>query len=108
MLESSHYLRNQLLRDADWAGMGHSIEIRVPLVDIGALESLAPAIGHLTPGEGKAALASSPSIPLPGDIAVRRAWRRRVSQPRAQRTYLAGVGASGAAERNRYEPKFEG
>src|SRR5262249_17005330 len=32
-LESSHYMRNQLLRDADWAGMAHGIEIRVPLVD---------------------------------------------------------------------------
>ena len=28
------YMRNQLLRDADWAGMAHSLEIRVPLVDI--------------------------------------------------------------------------
>ena len=32
-LESAHYMRNQLLRDADWAGMAHSLEIRVPLVD---------------------------------------------------------------------------
>jgi asparagine synthase (glutamine-hydrolysing) len=32
-LESTFYMRNQLLRDADWAGMAHSLEIRVPLVD---------------------------------------------------------------------------
>ncbi len=32
-LEMSGYMRNQLLRDADWAGMAHSLEIRVPLVD---------------------------------------------------------------------------
>ncbi|WDP88914.1 MAG: asparagine synthase (glutamine-hydrolyzing) [Desulfobacter sp.] len=32
-LEISWYMRNQLLRDADWAGMAHSVEIRVPLVD---------------------------------------------------------------------------
>lgn len=32
-LESSFYLRNQLLRDADWAGMAHSLEIRTPYVD---------------------------------------------------------------------------
>src|SRR5262249_11775532 len=43
-LESAHYLRNQLLRDADWAGMAHSVEIRVPLVDVAVLESLAPVI----------------------------------------------------------------
>ncbi len=35
-LESTHYLRNQLLRDADWAGMAHGVEIRVPLADSGA------------------------------------------------------------------------
>ncbi len=33
-LEQNYYLRNQLLRDADWAGMWHSLEIRVPLVDL--------------------------------------------------------------------------
>ncbi len=32
-LESCRYMRNQLLRDTDWAGMGHSLEIRTPLVD---------------------------------------------------------------------------
>src|SRR4029077_9301282 len=44
VLESMHYMRNQLLRDADWAGMAHSIEIRVPLVDFKLLAGLAPAI----------------------------------------------------------------
>ena len=33
-LESAWYLRNQLLRDADWAGMAHSLEIRTPLVEL--------------------------------------------------------------------------
>ncbi|HOQ47997.1 MAG TPA: asparagine synthase (glutamine-hydrolyzing) [Bryobacteraceae bacterium] len=33
-LEIGGYMRNQLLRDADWAGMAHSLEIRVPLVDV--------------------------------------------------------------------------
>lgn len=32
-LEHNVYLRNCLLRDADWAGMAHSLEIRTPLVD---------------------------------------------------------------------------
>lgn len=32
-LESTRYMRNQLLRDTDWAGMAHSLEIRTPLVD---------------------------------------------------------------------------
>jgi len=32
-LESGKYMKNQLLRDADWASMAHSVELRVPLVD---------------------------------------------------------------------------
>jgi len=70
-LESSHYLCNQLLRDADWAGMAHSLEIRVPLVDAQLLKGFAPALGALVPGKGKAALARSPSLPLPEEIVAR-------------------------------------
>jgi len=71
VLESAHYMRNQLLRDADWAGMAHSLEIRVPLVDFTMLKVLAPAIPSLTPGSGKAALAKAPAVPLPGAILTR-------------------------------------
>ena len=70
-LESQHYMRNQLLRDADWAGMAHSIEIRTPLVDVVLLKALAPAIANLAPGAGKAALAKAPARPLPDEIAMR-------------------------------------
>lgn len=40
-LEVSVYLRNCLLRDADWAGMAHSLEIRTPLVDAVLFRELA-------------------------------------------------------------------
>jgi asparagine synthase (glutamine-hydrolysing) len=70
-LESSHYMRNQLLRDADWAGMAHGLEIRVPLVDVTLLKSLAPAIRKLEPGVGKAALAKAPSTALPEAVVAR-------------------------------------
>jgi asparagine synthase (glutamine-hydrolysing) len=70
-LESSQYMRNQLLRDADWAGMAHGIEIRVPLVDLTLLRSIAPAIDSLGAGSGKAALARAPSRPLPEEIVTR-------------------------------------
>ena len=40
-LESENYMRNQLLRDADWAGMAHSLEIRTPLVDHQLADALA-------------------------------------------------------------------
>jgi asparagine synthase (glutamine-hydrolysing) len=71
VLESAHYMRNQLLRDADWTGMAHSIEIRVPLVDFALLAALATAIPALTPGSGKAALAKVPTSPLPDEIVIR-------------------------------------
>jgi len=70
-LESAHYLRNQLLRDADWAGMAHGVEIRPPLVDAALLEALAPTINGLLPGLGKAALAKAPTAPLPNEIVCR-------------------------------------
>jgi asparagine synthase (glutamine-hydrolysing) len=70
-LESSHYMRNQLLRDADWAAMAHSLEIRVPLVDAEVLESLAPVLGQLVPGIGKSALAKAPLRALPSEIVSR-------------------------------------
>lgn len=40
VLELQWYMRNQLLRDADWAGMAHSVEIRVPFVDINVFRSV--------------------------------------------------------------------
>jgi asparagine synthase (glutamine-hydrolysing) len=71
VLESANYMRNQLLRDADWVGMAHSLEIRVPLVDFTLLRSLASMIPSLTPGVGKAALARAPTIPLPNEVVTR-------------------------------------
>jgi asparagine synthase (glutamine-hydrolysing) len=71
VLESTQYMRNQLLRDADWVGMAHSLEIRVPLVDFKLLRALAPVIPALKAGSGKAALAKAPAKPLPNDIVNR-------------------------------------
>ncbi len=71
-LESAQYLRNQLLRDADWAGMAHGVEIRTPLVDIALLKAMAPAIAGLVPGAGKAALARAPSLALPEAVLRRK------------------------------------
>jgi asparagine synthase (glutamine-hydrolysing) len=70
-LESTHYMRNQLLRDADWAGMAHSIEIRTPLVDIDLVRALAPVVASLKRDAGKAALAAAPARPLPQPIVTR-------------------------------------
>ena len=43
-LEMTWYMRNQLLRDADWAGMANSIEIRMPLVDLPLLREAMPVV----------------------------------------------------------------
>jgi asparagine synthase (glutamine-hydrolysing) len=70
-LESSLYLRNQLLRDMDWASMAHSLEVRVPLVDAHLLRKLAPAL--VTRKErGKQLLAAAPHPPLPPEVRKRR------------------------------------
>lgn len=68
LLESTHYLRNQLLRDSDWASMGHSLELRMPFVDVALLASLGPCVSDFAGGVGKAMLARSPQQPLPDAI----------------------------------------
>ena len=55
-MEASLYMRNQLLRDADWASMAHSVEVRTPLVDAYLLRQLA----HMLPTQrDKSALAAN-------------------------------------------------
>ena len=66
--ESGHYLRNQLLRDVDWAGMAHSIEVRSPLVDIELLRKVSPVTAIIKGRRGKLALANAPSKPLPREF----------------------------------------
>jgi asparagine synthase (glutamine-hydrolysing) len=48
-LESCWYMRNQLLRDSDWASMAHGVEVRVPLVDFALLTRVGPAIASADP-----------------------------------------------------------
>lgn len=70
-LESSLYLRNQILRDMDWASMAHSLEVRVPLVDAHLLRRVAPAlVGRRE--RGKKILADAPAKPLPDEVRNRR------------------------------------
>lgn len=63
-LESGHYMRSQLLRDADWASMAHSLEVRVPLVDWTLLNELAPVLAA-HPEVGKQTMAASARPLLP-------------------------------------------
>jgi asparagine synthase (glutamine-hydrolysing) len=69
-LESSLYMRNQLLRDTDWSSMAHSLEVRVPLVDAKLLRDLA-GITPKQASRSKRPLANSPRISLPPKVVDR-------------------------------------
>ena len=88
VLESSLYMRNQLLRDADWASMAHSLEIRVPLVDVELLSHVA-LVTTKNRSPSKQMLGNSPSLPLPSRVVERpktgfgtpiQAWLQRDSR----------------------------
>ena len=70
-LETTWYMRNQLLRDADWASMAHSLEIRVPLVDIELFRATLPLLNS-TSAPGKLAMAEAPLKPLPVEVTQRK------------------------------------
>jgi asparagine synthase (glutamine-hydrolysing) len=69
-LELCCYMRHQLLRDSDWAGMAHSLEIRVPMVDVKLLREIAPLLASPHP-PGKQDMARSLDTPLPDVILSR-------------------------------------
>jgi asparagine synthase (glutamine-hydrolysing) len=70
LLESTHYMRNQLLRDSDWAGMAHSLEIRVPLVDVQLTRYLAQVMPRAA-GLCKRDLALTAGAALPRRLVMR-------------------------------------
>ncbi len=71
VLETGAYMRNQLLRDSDWASMAHSVELRVPLVDSVLTQTLAPRMPPRTSGPAKAGLAAVPLKALPDSLLTR-------------------------------------
>lgn len=72
-LESTMYLRHQLLRDVDVMSMAHGLEVRVPLVDHALIGAVWPALGsHPTLLGVKRLLAESVGDLLPPAVATRR------------------------------------
>lgn len=67
-IESTTYLRNQLLRDSDWASMDHSVELRTPLVDAHLMVQLQALLPQFHRYRGKRLLAESPEKHLPEAI----------------------------------------
>jgi asparagine synthase (glutamine-hydrolysing) len=99
-------MRNQLLRDTDWASMAHSLEVRVPLVDPALLRRVAPhSLRHALAGKGL--LAASPASPLPEGLLRRpktgfttpvECWTDRLVAPAARREPWARRWARTVAE----------
>ena len=90
-LEASLYMRNQLLRDTDWASMAHSLEVRTPLVDATLLRQLAPLL-LIEKRTSKEHFAASPIPPLPQYLSARR--KTGFSIPLSQWASLESDGTS--------------
>jgi asparagine synthase (glutamine-hydrolysing) len=94
-LETSLYLRQQLLRDADWASMAHGLELRVPLVDPRLAQATARAHAR-APWRDKAALVRGLCPELP-----ERLWGRPKSGFMVPDVSAAGGAPWGLAARHR-------
>lgn len=70
-LESVQYMRNQLLRDTDWASMSHSLEVRVPLVDVVLWRELTPLLASTDVFGKRGSLASASRPALPAAVVQR-------------------------------------
>ena len=66
-LETSWYMRSQLLKDSDWASMSHSVELRVPFVDRSLIETVV-ALRSAGSWPTKLDLGKTPRSPLPSGI----------------------------------------
>ncbi len=88
-------MRNQLLRDADWAGMAHSPEIRVPPVDIYFLKVNTSYLACKKP-LSKLNMAAAPNKPLP-DVILNRT-KTGFSVP-VREWFLGDVGSTTLAGR---------
>lgn len=69
-LQTQWYMRNQLLRDSDWASMAWSLECRVPFVDIELFRSVARLSKHWQ--VNKNLMLEIPSKPMPNIIKQRK------------------------------------
>ena len=67
-IESATYLRNQLLRDTDWASMAHSVEVRTPLVDAALLFGLRAQLASFSHFTKKQLLSGALPRPLPPEV----------------------------------------
>lgn len=95
-LETELYMRGQLLRDSDWAGMAFALEIRPPLVDTVLFRAAVRLIAAMTPPPTKADLGR-----VVGSTAHRAALRRKTGFSLPIRSWMmeSGDPAGSGAER---------
>lgn len=70
-LETAWYMRNQLLRDTDWASMANSLEVRVPLVDLPLVNTVA-RLSRAGFAPDKKTMADASQAKLPSAVLNRR------------------------------------
>ena len=113
VLESSMYMRNQLLRDTDWASMAHSLEVRVPLVDAYLLSQMA-IVSANSEFVSKRLLAFAPTVPLPAKVVDRpktgfqtpiHSWLQRDKRVQQWRQIPALSREQGVSDRDRRPPE---
>lgn len=71
-LESDYYMKNQLLRDSDWASMFHGVELRTPFVDIHLLSRLKNLMNAYSSSHDKEILKKSFNTILPKEFLQKR------------------------------------
>jgi asparagine synthase (glutamine-hydrolysing) len=106
--ESAQYMAARLLRDADWAGMAHGLEIRTPFADAALYRALAPLLASAEPpvkddlvaGDARlpAAVAERPKtgfvVPVDRWIAPADGGQERGLRVWARTVYRAAAGGS--------------
>jgi asparagine synthase (glutamine-hydrolysing) len=70
-LEILAFLQPRLLRDADWAGMAHSLEIRTPYLDAFLFRDIASLLGRASGAPSKRDLAACSPVALPASVTQR-------------------------------------
>jgi asparagine synthase (glutamine-hydrolysing) len=98
-LESCWYMRNQLLRDTDWASMAHGVEVRVPFVDFALIQNLGSAITSKSPPNKRDLAACSDRIPVAISERSKTGFTTPVGQWIADRENSRSRGLRGWAER---------
>lgn len=96
-LESVWYMRNQLLRDTDWASMAHGLEVRLPYVDPVVLDRLAPAIASRSPPGKRELLACTDRLPAMLAERAKTGFRTPVDQWLREATGMQSRGLRGWA-----------